>query len=448
MALLRLVFLLAVTVITSSCLEISESDKAKAEQELSELLLKLRAANLVEAVDPKLLPQNCANFYLPIGGYKSGSCITPMSISGHVASVNLTGNYFGGGIRLLGGGSGSGQAFVIEGSAFNMEDPQALGGEDNAQDTAFSELNSRVETLFNSLDIKFAVPRIDGNAFWTFKYVFVDLPFTETPTYTPGSVDGQFTATGETVADCIKDEYPDAVQDAIDNNANLLGGLSGVKAGDILVCTKASSVLDCAASDFKWLNTVTDEFSTTRPSDSNVFKFDLLANHKVTCEPQDQGYYIDLGGFSVAADLYTDIMFSAEVDRDSKIYEFQQSGKSDSYQSGSEMSLLIDFDVNKSVFVYSPDFDYSLGATPDYSDFESSNDGQLAKAIWFKPVMVWQHSNCLPWEPGDCQSVNGSQVRSGIKANINVTLKGQTEHPVFVCEDSAGDTSDCLGSEE
>ena len=444
----RLIALLPILLLMSSCIDLSDSDEEKLKEGLSELLLKLRAANLVEEVDPDLLPQSCANFYLPNGGSKAGSCITPMSVSGNVVSVNLAGNYFGGGIRLLGGGSGFGQDFVIEGNAFNMENPEALGGEDNAQDTAFSELNNRIETKFNYLDIKFALPREDGNAFWTVKYVFVDNPFSDTATYTAGNVDGEFTATGGTVADCIEDAYPDAVQDAIDNNANLLGGVTDAKAGDILICRKDFSILDCSDSDYQWLNVSTGVFSSTRPADSDVYKFDSLADHKVTCEAQEQGYSLDLGGFNVVADLYSEVMFSADVDQNSKIYEFQQSGDSSSYQSGNEISMLIDFDVRKSLFVYSEDDDFSLNATPDYSVIEGMSDVELAQAIWFKPVMVWQYSDCTPWAPGNCQNVNGSEVRSGIKANINVTLKGETEHPVFVCEDDAEDTSSCLGNEE
>ena len=443
----RIISIVLASLLLSSCIDLSDSDEAKIQTGLSELLLKLRGANLVEVVDPDLLPQDCADFFLPDGGSRAGSCITPMSVKGNVVSVNLTGNYFGGGIRLLGGGSGFGQNFVIEGKDFNMENPEALGGEDNAQDTAFNEINSRIETKFNYLDIKFAVPRSDGNSFWTIKYVFVDNPFTDTPTYTAGNVDGEFTATGDTVADCIGDEYPDAVQDAIDNNANLLGGITNAQAGDILICRKISSILDCSNSDFEWLNITDNQFTTTRPADSEVYKFDAVANHKVTCEQQEQGYNLDLGGFSVVADLYTDVMFSAAYDKETKIYEFQQSGVNNSYQSGSEINMLIDFDVQQSLFIYSTGNDFSLDATPDYSDIESSSDGELAQAIWFKPVMVWQNSDCTPWAPGNCQTVNGSQVRSGIKANIDVTLKGQAEPDVFICEDSAEDPSTCLGNE-
>lgn len=444
---LALVGLLTFLALIAGCIELSDSDKARAEAKLSELLIKLRAANLVEPVDPDLLPQRCANFHLPIGGSKAGSCITPLNVKGHVSSVNLVGNYFGGGIRLLGGGSGFGQSLTIEGSAFDMENPEAIGGEDNAQDTAFSELNNRIETKFNSLDIQFAIPRSSGNEFWTLKYVFVDFPFTDTATYTAGSIDGQFTATGETVADCIQGAYPDAVQDATDHNTELLGGVTGAKAGDIMLCRKPSSVLACAADDFKWLNTSNDEFTSTRPDSAHVYKFNVLADHKVTCEPQEQGYHLDLGGFSITADLYRDVMFSASVDRDSKVYEFQQGGLSDSYQSGSEINLLIDFDVRQSLFVYSPDSDFSLDSMPNYGDFESASEADLLQAIWFKPVMVWQYSTCTPWAPGDCQTVNSSLIRSGIKANIAVSLKGDTEHPVFICENDAEDSSTCQGSE-
>ena len=110
--------------------------------------------------------------------------------------------------------------------------------------------------------------------------------------------------------------------------------------------------------------------------------------------------------------------------------------------------MLIDFDVRESLFVYTPNDDYSLDGTLDYSDIEDATDADIAQAIWFKPVMVWQNSNCTPWAPGNCQTVNGSLIRSGIKANINVSLKGETEHPIFVCEDESNDNSECLGNEE
>ncbi len=410
----------------SACLELSDSDKDKAEQLLSEMLVKLRAANLVEEVDAEFLPAQCAQFYVPSGGFKSGACITPMSVKGHVASVNLSGDYFGGGIR------------------FDMETPEALAGEDNAQDTPFNEINTVIGTDFNYLDIKFALPRADGNEFWTIKYAFVDLPFTDSPTYIEGNTPGEYTLSGETVADCIKDSSPSAVQNALDNNRDLLGGVTGAKAGDILICRKLSSHFPCDGDDFEWLNTTTNTFTSTRPSDNDVHKFKTLSEHKITCTAQEQGFYFDLGGFSINAELYQGVQFSAEVDRDSKIYEFQQSGDNASYQQGSEISMLIDFDVRKSVFVHAADTDFQLSQSLDYSEFENSSDAQLAQAIWFKPVMVWQNSNCTPWAPGDCQSRDGFAVTSGIKASINVTLKGESEHPVYEC---SGTASACLGNE-
>lgn len=443
--------LLPALLLLSGCNELTDADKEKAQEQLSQLLIKLRGANLVEPVDPELLPQACDDFYLPIGGNTSGACITPMAVKGHVSSVNLTGNYFGGGIRLFGGGSGFGQNMVIEGSSFDMENPEAIGGEDNAQDTAFSSLNNRIETKFNALDIQFAIPRDNqngkGNEFWTFKYVFVDYPFTQTATYTPGINDGDYTATGNTVADCIEDAYPDAVTDATNNNSNLLGGVTGAKAGDIMICRKLTSLLSCQASDYLWLDTQNNEFTSTRPADDNTFKFDSLANHKVTCEPQDQGYNIDLGGFNVAAELYQQVMFSAQIDRSSKIYEFEQNGVSDSYQKDSEINLLIDIDVRKSLFIHAQDTDFSLASTPVYDVIESKSDSDIAQAIWFKPVMVWQNSPCTPWAPGECEAGNNSSVVSGLNASINVSLKGETEHPIFVCEDNEQNSAQCQGSD-
>ena len=51
---LTVVVFLSFLVLLSGCIELSDSDEAKAKAKFSELLLKLRAANLV---DPEFLPQ-------------------------------------------------------------------------------------------------------------------------------------------------------------------------------------------------------------------------------------------------------------------------------------------------------------------------------------------------------------------------------------------------------
>lgn len=423
-----------------------------------------RAVSDDEAAD---FPVACNDFFVPgplendtysEAGPRSGGCITPVSVKGHVDSINLGGDYFGGGIRLLGGGSGFGENYVLEGSVIDLADPLSLGGEDNAQDTDFAHHNNRVSTVFNYLDVQFAVPRSDETTqestaeYWTYRYAFVPYPFSQEPVYTrtestPGDV--TYTDTGSTLADCLAADFPDAGATADANNAELLGGVSGAKTGDILVCRKESVIETCQAGDFQWLNVTTGAFVDSRPvNPDDVFRFSRMANHKITCEPQHDGpgFSVDLGGFDIHAALYTPIQFSADIDRDSKIYQFQYANDMDSNKKGSEMYLFVDLDFSNSLLVHDEagQTDMTLDeSNPNYGNYESLADAELAQMIWFKPIMLWENSSCEEWAPGDCRSVN-----TGIKAQVGVELSGNTEHPVYVCEDEQDPNLECVGSEE
>ncbi|GGX64909.1 hypothetical protein [Saccharospirillum salsuginis] len=448
----------------------------------STLSITLRASNLTDAQSGKKpqtaravsdteaadLPMACNDFFLPgplengnydDAGPRSGSCITPVSVTGHVDSINLGGDYFGGGIRLLGGGSGFGQDYILEGSVIDLADPLSLGGEDNAQDTDFAHHNSRVSTVFNYLDVQFAVPRTDEATqestaeYWTYRYAFVPYPFSQEPVYTrsePTPGDVTYTETGNTLADCLATDFPEAGEMADANNAQLLAGATGVKTGDILICRKTSATDSCTPDDFKWLDITSGQFVDNRPAkNEDVFRFTRMANHKITCESQHDGpgFSVDLGGFDIHAALYKDIQFSADIDRDSKIYEFQYANDLDSNKKGSEMYLFIDLDFSNSLFVHDDDdtspTDMTLNEfNPDYSVYESLEDDELARLIWFKPILLWENSSCEDWAPGDCRSVN-----TGVKAQVGVELSGNTEHPVYVCEEEQDSSVECVGSE-
>lgn len=407
-----------------------------------------------------LLPVACSAFFTPgprggsnelaDAGPKTGSCLTPISVKGHVSSINLAGDYFGGGVRLLGGGSGFGQNYVVEGSTIDLADPLSLGGEDNAQDTGFSNVNNRLTTEFNYLDVAFAVPRSSETLeYWTYRYAFVSYPFSQEKIYeehesTPGDV--TFTDTSSTLADCVASDFLQAGDTADSNNSQLLGGISGVQKGDILICRKSSASASCAASDFQWLNLNTSTFVSTRPAtDSEVFRFSRMAEHKVTCQPQSDGpgFSVNLGGFSLISALYNKLQFSADVEGSSKIYEFQHANDSTSYKKGSDMYLYVDLDFKNSLFVHdnsaSNPQDMTLDGESDYSKYETLTDAQLAPMIWLKPVMLWENSSCQPWRPGDCQTVN-----TGVKANVGVELSGNTEHPVYICATDDGTDTDCV----
>jgi len=477
-----LVPILSLLVITLVGCEGMEGSGDDSSDEDSQLSITIRASNLTgaqssdkpqagRAVSADVatdLPAACNDFFLPgtlengnydDAGPRLGSCITPVNVTGHVDSINLGGDYFGGGIRLLGGGSGFGQNYTLEGTVINLADPLSLGGEDNAQDTEFAHHNSRVSTVFNYLDVQFAVPRIDDTTqdstaeYWTYRYAFVPYPFSQEPVYTlsePNPGDVTYSDTGTTLADCLASDFPEAGVTADANNAQILAGVTGVKTGDILICRKTSDTASCEPDDFQWLNITSGQFVNDRPANNDdVFRFTRMADHKITCERQHDGpgFSVDLGGFDIHAALYKNIQFSADIDRDSKIYEFQYASDLDSNKKGSEMHLFIDLDFTNSLFVHDDTDTNASDMTldefdPDYSTYEMLADEELARLIWFKPILLWENSSCEAWAPGDCQSVN-----TGVKAQVGVELSGDTEHPVYVCEDEHDPDVECVGGE-
>lgn len=427
------------------------------DSETSSLDIKLRAAGSsanaqqsIEQASPanagNLLPVSCNAFYKPSSvntGPLQGSCITPISITGSVSNISIGGDYFGGGTRLLGGGSGFGQEYIIEGEAFDLANPLSLGGEDNAQDNSLDNLNTRVGVTFNYMDIQFAMPRAnDQTAYWTYRYAFMPHPFTTEPVYTSNDTANPVN-TSTTVADCLNNGSSEVLGLATNNNANLLGGSTGVRSGDILVCIKDGSNDTCASSDFQWLNTETNELVSTRP-DSSVFQFSGAAEHKVSCEQSDPGFEIDLGGHAFTADLYDGIHFSAELDGDFKLYQFKKEGDSEVIE-GDEMTMFIDFDTRNSLFVTDLSLieDMTLNNTsPDYSNFEDLSDGELAQMVWFKPLLLWHDSPCKPWQPGAC-----TDVPQGIRAQISIAISGETEPPVYECASDSSQDDTCVEQE-
>lgn len=421
----------------------------------SSLEIKLRAATsgaqqvvgqALTASSSNLLPVACNAFYKPSNvnsGPLQGSCITPISITGSVSNISIGGDYFGGGTRLLGGGSGFGQEYIIEGESFDLANPLSLGGEDNAQDTSLDNLNTRVGVTFNYMDIQFAMRRANEQlSYWTYRYAFMPHPFTSEKVYTNNDT-ATPVDTGTSVADCLSSGTSEVLGLATANNTSLLGGSTGVKAGDILVCIKDSSEATCASNDFQWLNTQTNELVSTRP-DSNVFQFSHAAEHKVSCEQADPGFELDLGGHAFTADLYDGIYFSAEIDGDFKLYQFKKEGDSEVTE-GEDMTMFIDFDTKNSIFVTDLTLieDMTLNDTsPDYGNFEDLSDGELAQMVWFKPLLLWHDSPCKSWQPGAC-----TDVPQGIKAQISIAVSGETEPPVYECAADTDQNDTCVEQE-
>jgi hypothetical protein len=398
----------------------------------------------------------------PDAGARQGSCLTPLSITGKATRLDLAGSSMGDGLRLLGSGEGGGKDDVyLLGDAFDIQDPLSLSGEDNAQDhSSFESKHTHIALNFDYLDVKVAAPRTSGTEYWTIRYIFKSLPFTDETNHscTTTCSDPEelnctttCTATGETIGQCLDRLQRPGAADAADLvAASYYGGLSGVKRGDVLLCKKTSASATCASSDWEWLDNSSGSLVPNRPSsDSDVYSFAHLADYKPVCkEPTGggPGVQLELGGWGFKAKLYEPIKFNAQFNGSLKVYKFEnQAG----VQEGSDLDMYVDIDVHKSVLLYDEENQGQTDLTfanlgSGYSTLTGLSDAALLKMISYKPIFAYENSGCDPWKPGSCE-----MIPSGLKANLRVTLSGATEPEVYDCESEQGASStECVGNED
>jgi len=407
----------------------------------------------------------------PNAGTRKGSCLTPISVTGKATQGDLLGSSAPGGSRILSAGnSGGGKNDVyLTGEAIDLSNPVTLTGVDNLEDhTDFNSKHSQLSLSFEYLDVKVAVPRTLNNQpvthYWTVRYIFNSLPFTSEAnnTCTTSCVDAAeldctttCTPKGETIGQCLDALAHPGASDAADLVAKThFGGLTGVRIGDILVCTKTTSAEACSALDWKWLdkslNNNAGGFTSTRPSvEANIWKFNHIAGHSATCAAQtdSQGMNVNLGGWGFRANLYDPVGFNATIDQGLKVYQFTDSAGTT--QKGSDVALYIDIDIKNSVILYDEE---NKGATSlafadlgtSFANLRALSDASLLRKLWFKPIFAYEFSGCDPWKPGSC-----SNIPNGLKAELKVELSGATEPPIYQCEAAKGAAStDCVGNQD
>jgi hypothetical protein len=408
----------------------------------------------------------------PNSGTRKGSCITPISILGKASQVFLTGSSHGGGTRLLSTSESGGgiDDVYLQGEYFNLSNPLEMNASDNAEDhNDYSSAHSGVAVKYDYIDVKFALPRKENNQsvtkYWTIRYALVSVPFTGDKVYNCSESNGVITCTdaNKTIGECInryaseqtRSDYNEENRSATvdEKAANYYDGLTSVKKGDILFCIKDGINDTCGASDWKWLNKSTNTLVSSRPSqNSDIFTFSHLANHKSVCEELDdsEGLNIDLGGWELKQSLYNNIKFNAQYkDGGLKVYDYQDVNGNN--QEGSELDLYLDFDVQNAIILYDEinqgtgnyvDLNYTnLGS--NFATLRDMNDSEIAQKIWFKPVFAYNFSGCDPMKAGDCEN-----IKNGMKANLKITLSGETEPPIYECADDEMINGQCVGEED
>ncbi len=180
-------------------------------------------------------------------GPQSGICITPINVTGLGTQVNLNTDSISGACgpgRLLQLGSTTAEGLQRGGIVVDLLTPKLSGGETSLDCEDFRN--------FSHVSISLEMPYIDvkqkiNDSYWTVRYVFEANPLTEEEEFAKST--------------CAYS----AQQDSISGWA-FLPTTFKVKRGDVLLCEKTEETAVCADSDFQWLDTATNNFTTTRPA--------------------------------------------------------------------------------------------------------------------------------------------------------------------------------------
>lgn len=285
-----------------------------------------------------------------------GNCYTPHNMSGTFNKATIT-NFAGGKTaRLLGGGSKyHGLEDVFRQAKFDLSQTIFMDGDDNLQD------NGQVTYTGVAIDTKYLdiVHNVMGKYIHV-RYMFVDQPAT----------------LGAAISGCSLDVSTLA---EVAVKGLLWTGATGVYAGDILACVKATSTEVCANTDYQWIDSSTGALLSTR---SNPLRLaGSYTMDSTTCS--NSGSYPDMnwGGIYLYSQLNSSVTINAAFDRGQKIYT---SGSS----MGHTMNMTLGIDTAASVFVPS-----SLISVYESQDYNSDGATFLKNLDKITLRQIYEYNN-------------------------------------------------------
>ena len=247
------------------------------------LALYLQSSDVVARTTP---PPGGAQNPLLMGGHActidgvAGWCVTPTSMSGHVAAVTLNQNarMTGGrpSTRLLGGSVGVGvdRDGRPEVQAFDFRNPHPIDGESQLESTLENSSWTGIDFRMASLEVQFQV----GPQFWNVRFPYVTQPFTDEPVI---AACGDFS------------EHRAGPQNDVISGARF-------RRGDLLVCVRDSADTACATADYQWVDAEGGARTSMRPTTP-------LAFSRVTSDPlctvEGERSNVSLGGLTLLANL-------------------------------------------------------------------------------------------------------------------------------------------------
>jgi hypothetical protein len=297
----------------------------------------------------------------------TGKCYTPLRVGGFFDSASLSSTMGGLPVRVLGGGDKyHGMQDIFRHEAFNLASPIELEGDDNIQDGTASSYNL-LSLRAQALEYQFSAVVGGSTKYYTVRTFFADSKPSESAVLTGCSL-----TTGEL--------------SQADTYGDLYSGISA-KRGDIMVCIQSTATAECAASDFKWVDTSGNTY-TTRPSTPLQLGGTYFANAP-SCSQGSGHAEITWGSSDISASLGTSVAVSAVIDRGTKTYTVGGN-------SGTQLNVAIDIVATDSLFIPS--------AATTVTDLSSvSSEAVLLQnlgSILLKPVFK-NDSRSQPTDSGD-----------------------------------------------
>lgn len=320
------------------------------------------------------------------GQEASGTCLTPLNMTGYASTIALGSATAGMGPgRLFGSTTGSislTRYGELDVAPFDLKDPITLKASSNLEDAGENAMWNTVIVYTAVLDVQLEM----GSAFWTVRFAFVS----------------QQPADEDVFDGCVDEHY----REKIEENSGLLVGddtTGTYRKGDVMVCIKDSAEDACSDSEFQWLDLDSDTLVDSRPQ--NPLQHAFADINEPSCVNNDPGYDIGLGGYDLVARLPQTFELSAEYGDESCLRDFTYVDPlSQEESTGNTLSAEFDYDMTQSVFVE--------GISPE--SLTTRTDAEILSVLTLN--QIWMRSTFE-----DPTAITGDDLGLDATADISVT---------------------------
>jgi hypothetical protein len=331
---------------------------------LSGLLDAPAARKSAPTSDARQLSQRSSDCLIIMDVYNTtGSCITPLAVTGYAEQAAAGRSNGPNGARILGPDEFATPAGgIFDGQAFDLSAPVPLV----TNNTLFEQYNERTQYDVLAMNLAWYQVQFPLTISSGTRYVTMLLAKYGQPFATSAAMDNAMANCGLAPEDATQARYI---------AADLLPGMT-FQRGDYLFCVKDSPTESCAPADFRWLDSANNTLVANRPAQPKTSHW--LTHQEVAC--------VDEGGGRVNFNFGTFGLFANIADT-------------------SEFKLWSDFSHG------SFSQQWPTGGAP------AGNEAILEDPTiaWISPYFIYYHQHC---GSGACDS----QISSGPELDIDVTF--------------------------